>query len=1263
MATKNTFNIIFVGNHDLLAGIEIPEGAQLFVTESLSRLDIEESPLLLICDATWLESCTTEQHKEVSYWADMSERWLLLDNKQISDNRLIDLLQLGANDVVSRERISDWLQQFISHYNTDYRGKALWHLSKSGSKISCLDALNDAGIKVSSFASLHEIPANSFPSIILCSDVVGLVLAKNIITHSAENIPVIYLADTIAPPQSIIHHAISVSSTLTSEQLVAHILQTLSLSTGESLPYNDHLIQALNEHAIVSLTDLDGNITYVNDRFCDISGYNRNELIGKNHRLLKSGLIDDHVYQDMWSTLKEGNTWHGVLCNRKKKKGYYWVEATIMPHIGLAGEPIGYCSIRTDITALKNAEHKLHRHAEIQRQSQSFANVGTLDLNILTGDLYWSEQTPKLLGYAQGEDKSSYSNFIQAVHPDDRNFVEKAILNAIKSNTSYEIEHRVVWANGQERWLQERGAVTVDDAGKPDHMLGVVQDIHERKLIEMELMQSQATLAEANAMIHQVLNTIPDRVFWKDRNHRYLGGNQAFCRDVGINNIDELIGLTDTDIPWSASKADQYYDINNNIMNNDQPMLHYEECQTTSSGKITFTDTSKMPLKDASGNVIGLLGVYQDITESHITQQRLKENEERLSLAIEGSGDGVWDWNMTSGMMKFSRLYMEMLGFEEFELPHHQDTWLDSLHPDDIKRTKQYLEEYIEGVHSNYNIQLRLRCKNGDYKWILCRGIIVERAENGEPQRMIGIHSDINEQKLLETRLNLFKLVFDSSDQCILITDENWKVAFANHAYINTLKITASEVVNHDIRKFVAKDDEITDVIMDTLLVKKQSWTGLTTRVRADDSEFVTTNSFGITQDSSGNVANIFVIFSDYSQELNRRKELASAKEEAETANNAKSEFLSNMSHELRTPMNAVIGFAQLLECDLNISSDQKDNIKEILQAGRHLLDLINDVLDLSKVESGQIDLSMETINLNELIQECYDLTLGLATQRRLTFTLSIPKNQHVHADRVRLKQVLLNLISNAIKYNYDEGRIDLSIQVSDGISRISITDSGPGISNERIEELYQPFNRLDADLTDIEGTGIGLTITRRLIELMEGKIGVDSTLGQGSTFWIELPVSENNALDKTDNFACEHFLEGAANNIGQHTVLCIDDNPANLKLIELFLSKLNSVQVTTAQKSELGIEKALADKPDLILLDINMPGKDGYKVLQELRSHSDTKDIPIIAVTASAMPNDIERGLAAGFSDYLTKPIDLRQTLTAVNKWLPSMEIELQDS
>ncbi len=384
--------------------------------------------------------------------------------------------------------------------------------------------------------------------------------------------------------------------------------------------------------------------------------------------------------------------------------------------------------------------------------------------------------------------------------------------------------------------------------------------------------------------------------------------------------------------------------------------------------------------------------------------------------------------------------------------------------------------------------------------------------------------------------------------------------------------------------------------------------------------------------------------------------ELAMAMEEARSANYAKSAFLSSMSHELRTPLNAILGFAQILSSDRLPSTleQKKEFAGHILKSGRHLLTLINEILDLAKVESGTVSLSLEPVGLDVILQECRDMIAPLASQRGIGMTFPDACPLNVLADRTRLKQILLNLLSNALKYNREQGQVAIECAPqAGGRVRISVRDTGVGLDAEQLALLFQPFNRLGQEGGTEEGSGIGLVVTKRLVELMDGSICVSSAPGEGSTFWIELRVVDAVPIPAAPSSPRPDLAGALLEHSAPVTLLYVEDNPANLILVEEIVRYCPQLQLLTATDGRLGVEMARTHLPQLILMDINLPHVNGTDALKLLRADPRTAHIPVIALTANAMPGDVERSMALGFYRYLTKPINLDEFTEAINSTL----------
>jgi len=543
------------------------------------------------------------------------------------------------------------------------------------------------------------------------------------------------------------------------------------------------------------------------------------------------------------------------------------------------------------------------------------------------------------------------------------------------------------------------------------------------------------------------------------------------------------------------------------------------------------------------------------------------------------------------------------------------------------------------------------------------------RDEKGGIIGYLLIGTDNTARKQIEERLRWteesFRLMVESvSDYAIVMLDPEGLVVSWNSGAQRIQGYSAEEIVGQHFSRFYPREDiergtpqRDLDVVRDKGRLEDEGW-----RARKDNSTFWANVVMTAIRDQDGNLRGFAKLTQDLTQRRKVEAELTNAKSAAEKANLAKSDFLSSMSHELRSPLNAILGFAQLMESATPSPTDsQKENIAQILQAGWHLLKLINEILDLAVIESGKVLIAQESVSLTEVMSECRAMMEPQAQQRGISLTFpGFDTPLFVSADRTRLKQIVINLISNAIKYNKERGTVVVDCTPSaPGHTRISVKDTGAGLSPEKLAQLFQPFNRLGQEAGGVAGTGIGLIVTKRLTELMEGVLGVESTVGVGSVFWCELISTEAEAPQLEVHGGEGEVLAPSPLPTGAlpRTLLYVEDNPANMKLVEQIVERVPGVRLVTAVNGPLGIELARATHPTVILMDINLPGISGVEALKILREDPSTAHIPVVAISANAMPHDIANGLAAGFFRYLTKPINVKEFMDTLNEALEYAE------
>jgi PAS domain S-box-containing protein len=523
------------------------------------------------------------------------------------------------------------------------------------------------------------------------------------------------------------------------------------------------------------------------------------------------------------------------------------------------------------------------------------------------------------------------------------------------------------------------------------------------------------------------------------------------------------------------------------------------------------------------------------------------------------------------------------------------------------------------------------------------------------------------EQKLLGQRLRdqqfYTRSLFEANIDGLMTTDPAGIITDVNKQMESLTACTRDELIGAPFKNHFTDPDRAETSIKRILSEKKITNYELTVCAR-DGRETVVSYNAATFYDRNRKLQGVFAAARDVTErkrldEVLQEKniELENARAVAEQANLAKSEFLSRMSHELRSPLNAILGFAQLMESDVPPpTSIQQESIAQILRAGWHLLKLIDEILDLAKVESGQVPLSKEPVSLAEVMRECQSMLEPQAQQRGIHMIFhQLDTPYFVQADQTRVKQVLINLLSNAIKYNIKLGTVVVSCTESQsGFIRVSISDTGAGLAPNQVAQLFQAFNRLGQESGGEEGTGIGLVVAKQLIELMGGIIGVESTVGVGSVFWFELIAVAEPCLPTEEAVALiQQPL--APHETRVHTLLYVEDNPANLRLVEQIIARQPDLSLLTAVNARSGIEIARDSQPTVILMDINLPDINGFEALKILRADPATTHIPVIAISANAMPRDITKGLEAGFFRYLTKPIKVNEFMDTLGAVLES--------
>ena len=766
---------------------------------------------------------------------------------------------------------------------------------------------------------------------------------------------------------------------------------------------------------------------------------------------------------------------------------------------------------------------------------------------------------------------------------------------------------------------------------------------------------AQAALADEQRMLQLLIQSTEQGIWFIDNDLRTTSANPAMCRMLGLS-LDAMLGRSIYDFVDEAN-ADVFRQ--RVVQRREGRAESYEIALLHANGQLVHCYNNATPIFDAQGRKAGAVGMFSDITPLQQAQQQVRLTGELLAQksrvlerTLDSLSQGVVSFDAQGRSNAHNRRFLELL-----EIPESFMKAAPSL-PD----LRRYQIEHRLLKEDQNTPDVASRAALPRYQRKRHDGLLLEvqthtAADGSMVRTYADVTAEVSAQQALQESESRFRSMADAAPAFIWQADAEGSPIWFNQRWLLTTGRSLGEELQRtwSCRMHEQDLDRCRATFYDAL--RQGLSYEVEYRAKTAQGGELWLVDHGIPRFAADGR---FEGFNVYGWDVTERKAAQvaalAAKEEAERANRAKSEFLSRMSHELRTPLNAVLGFAQLLEVDRQdpLSEAQRSRVQDLQRGGRHLLGLINDVLDIARIEAGTLHLALVPVELGAMAQDCLNLVQSLCTEQGIDLQVMPLPASWVLADPMRLRQVVLNLLSNAIKYNRRGGQVTFSWRADGNQVRISVRDTGPGLSDTQQEKLFRAFERLQADKTGVEGTGIGLALSKWLVDLMQGSIGVDSVPGEGSEFWFTL----QQAAAPAQALATQGPLpiHTAASAGPGRDVLYIEDNEVNQLLMSGMLSQRPQLKLRLASMPLDGLALAVQQRPDLVLLDIQLPGMDGFEVLRRLRAHEAAQGlppVPVVAVSANAMPEDRSRAAVAGFADYITKPIDLPLLLATVDRLL----------
>jgi PAS domain S-box-containing protein len=1073
---------------------------------------------------------------------------------------------------------------------------------------------------------------------------------------------------------------------------------------------------------VTVITDLQANVEYVNPAFTEITGYSRENVIGKNVRILQSGKTDKAIYKQLWETIRAGKEWHGEWINKKKDGELYWENVLITPVRDDFGKVTNYLAVKQNITDRKQSEQEIHDlnanlEQKIEERTSQLASAnetllgeieerkladeslqrlsarltlalragsfGVWDYDVVNNILLWDKPMFTIYGIREEDFNGAYEAWQNGLHPDDKIRSNEEMQMAIRGEKEFDNEFRVVWPDGSLHYIRALGTVQRDNSGHAQRVIGTNWDItlqkqaekFENELLQLSPILTGLSLNKIGDAINQALSRIghflsADRsyIFEFDASESTMNNTHEWC-NTGINpEIENLQGLPCEVFPNWMEALHRHENIVIPSVSDlpeswqgEREVLEPQGVQSvivipliTDGILIGFVGLdSVVKKKEYINSEINILKVWSSMLASLINNQRsgklLEQTRQNYETFFNTIDDFLWVLDEQGNIIHTNNTVENRLEYTTEELLNQS---VLMVHPADRRdEAGRIVGEMLAGTSEFCPVPIVTKSGNQ----IPVETKVKAGFWNGVPA-IFGVSKDISQIQLSEQK---FSSAFQSNSAIMTITRfDNDQFVDVNNAFLSMLGYSRDEImgktlVTLGIVRENSEEGTIQEAIDRGIPVREIE---INAYSKSNDLFILLLSAEEIYIGSERCILSVAV---DITGRKIIENELRKAREDADLANMAKSEFLSRMSHELRTPMNAILGFAQLMEMG-ELSERRKKGVAHILNNGRHLLDLINEVLNISGIEAGRQILNPEPVQLSGIINDVTNSIQVAANRRKVSVELvdSPSGSLYAFADRLRLKQVLINLLNNAVKYNREGGSVTIQTALQSAgekgkaFVRISITDTGIGIKAANIGKLFQAFERLGAETTETEGTGLGLMVVKRLTEAMCGIVGVESEVGVGSTFWIELPLAESPNNDILPETAAATPQLPAAKQVA--TILYIEDNRSNIELVEDILGECRpEIHLVTSTHGSQTVNMAKKHQPDLILLDLNLPDISGIEVLEKLLAEPLTKSIPVVIISADAMPFQIEKLMKAGARDYLTKPLDVVEFLKTIDLYV----------